>query len=51
MPQEDVDRLMGQVADEARLEMQQEMPEAMKAKISPTEQEENGYISLRREVV
>jgi charged multivesicular body protein 1 len=51
MPQEDVDRLMGQVADEARLEMQQEMPEAMKAKISPTEQEENGCVSLRREVV
>jgi charged multivesicular body protein 1 len=47
-PQEDVDRLMGQVADEAGLEMQQEMPEAAKAKISPTEQEENGYVSLRQ---
>ncbi|KAF8250960.1 hypothetical protein K440DRAFT_616604 [Wilcoxina mikolae CBS 423.85] len=41
-PQEDVDRLMGQVADEAGLEMQRDLPEAAKAKISPTEQEENG---------
>ena len=42
-PQEDVDRLMGQIADEAGLEMQHEMPEAAKAKIGPTEIEENGY--------
>ena len=41
-PQEDVDRLMGQVADEAGLEMQQELPAATQQKIGPTEQEENG---------
>ncbi|KAI5859036.1 Snf7 family [Tricharina praecox] len=41
-PQEDVDRLMGKIADEAGLEMEQEMPEATKSKIGPTEQEENG---------
>jgi charged multivesicular body protein 1 len=44
-PQEDVDRLMGQIADEAGLEMQQEMPAASKAKIGPTEIEENRYVS------
>ncbi|KAI5778898.1 Snf7 family [Geopyxis carbonaria] len=41
-PQEDVDRLMGQVADEAGLEMQAEMPAAAKVKIGPTEVEEEG---------
>lgn len=41
-PQEDVDRLMGQVADSAGLEMQQEMPEAAKSKIGPSEVEEDG---------
>ena len=45
-PQEDVDRLMGQVADEAGLEMQSEMPVATQTKIGPTEQEENGYLRL-----
>lgn len=45
-PQEDVDRLMGQVADEAGLEMQSEMPAATQTKIGPTEQEENGYLRL-----
>lgn len=44
-PQEDVDRLMGQVADEAGLELNQEFADATpsKAKIGPTEHEENGY--------
>jgi len=41
-PQEDVDRLMSQVADEAGLEMKAEMPEAAKVKIGPTEVEEDG---------
>ncbi|KAI5843635.1 Snf7 family [Tricharina praecox] len=41
-PQEDVDRLMGKIADEAGLEMEQDMPEATKHKVGPTEQEENG---------
>ncbi|CCX32510.1 Snf7 family [Pyronema domesticum] len=41
-PQEDVDRLLSQVADEAGLEMHQALPTAAKAKIGPTEQEENG---------
>lgn len=41
-PQEDVDRLMGQVADEAGLEMKQDLPAAVvKQKMGPTEQEEN----------
>jgi charged multivesicular body protein 1 len=43
-PQEDVDRLMSQVADDAGLELQQEMPAAAKVKIGPTEIEENGYV-------
>lgn len=44
-PQEDVDRLMGQVADEAGLELNQEFAEATPSqqKIGPTEQEEDGY--------
>ena len=42
-PQEDVDRLMGKIADEAGLEMEQEMPEATKSKLGPTGREENGY--------
>ncbi|KAA8893816.1 Snf7 family [Sphaerosporella brunnea] len=41
-PQEDVDRLIHQIADETGMEMRQEMPEASKAKIGPTEIEENG---------
>lgn len=43
-PQEDVDRLMGQVADEAGLELNQEFAEATPSqqKIGPTEQEEDG---------
>ena len=41
-PQEDVDRLMGQVADEAGLEMQRELPAASRVKPGPTEVEENG---------
>lgn len=42
-PQEDVDRLMGQIADEAGLEMQSEMPEAATQKIhAPTPVEEDG---------
>jgi charged multivesicular body protein 1 len=41
-PQEDVDRLMGKIADEAGLEMEQDLPEATKHKVGPTEQEENG---------
>jgi charged multivesicular body protein 1 len=45
-PQEDVDRLMGQVADEAGLEVQQEMPSAAKTKIGPTEVEEDKYVVL-----
>jgi hypothetical protein len=44
-PQEDVDRLMGQVADEAGLEMKQDLPAAVvKQKMGPTEQEENTYV-------
>ena len=34
-PQDDVDRLMGQIADEAGLEMQSELPAASSAKIAP----------------
>lgn len=43
-PQEDVDRLLNQVADEAGLELNQELSEATpsKAKVGPTEQEEDG---------
>jgi len=43
-PQEDVDRLMGKIADEAGLEMEQEIPEASRSKIETTEPEENRYI-------
>ncbi|TGZ85314.1 hypothetical protein EX30DRAFT_345876 [Ascodesmis nigricans] len=41
-PQEDVDRLMGQVADEAGLEMKNEMPEAVTQKIASPPIEEDG---------
>ena len=43
-PQEDVDRLMSQVADEAGVELHQEMEAAtpVKTKVGPTEQEEEG---------
>ncbi|TGZ83668.1 hypothetical protein EX30DRAFT_393238 [Ascodesmis nigricans] len=43
-PQEDVDRLMGQIADEAGLEMQHEMPAAATQKIAvaPVEEDELG---------
>lgn len=43
-PQEDVDRLLSQVADEAGVELHQELVEATpsKAKVGPTEQEEDG---------
>jgi len=44
-PQEDVDRLMSQVADEAGVELHQEMEGATPAqtiKTGPTEVEENG---------
>ncbi|KAL7266764.1 hypothetical protein RUND412_010673 [Rhizina undulata] len=43
-PQEDVDRLMGQVADEAGLELHRDLESATpaKLKIGPTEQEEDG---------
>ncbi|PUU81208.1 Snf7 family [Tuber borchii] len=42
-PQEDVDRLMGQIADENGLELAQELTAATpsRAKIGPTEQEED----------
>lgn len=46
-PQEDVDRLMSQVADEAGVELNQEMAsatpaQAIKQKTGPTEVEEDG---------
>jgi charged multivesicular body protein 1 len=43
-PQEEVDRLMSQVADEAGVELHQDLEEAtpVKAKIGPTEVEEEG---------
>lgn len=43
-PQEDVDRLMSQVADEAGVELHQnlESAEPAKTKIGPTEVEEDG---------
>lgn len=46
-PQEDVDRLMSQVADEAGVELNQEMAsatpaQAIKQKAGPTEVEEDG---------
>lgn len=45
-PQEDVDRLMSQVADEAGVELHQEMEAAKtpatKTKVGPTEEEEEG---------
>jgi charged multivesicular body protein 1 len=46
-PQEDVDRLMSQVADEAGVELNQELEgagsaPAAKVKVGPTEQEEDG---------
>jgi len=46
-PQEDVDRLMSQVADEAGVELSSEMAsatpqQAIKAKTGPTEVEEDG---------
>lgn len=41
-PQEDVDRLMNQVADEAGVEMSQEAPSATPAsKVGPTDQKED----------
>ena len=41
-PQEDVDRLMNQVADEAGVELNQEMADATPAtKIGPTEQKDD----------
>ncbi len=46
-PQEDVDRLMLQVADEAGVELSQEMEAATPAKnvkVGPTEVEEDGYV-------
>ena len=46
-PQEDVDRLMNQVADEAGVELSQEMGAATPAKdvkIGPSEVEEDGYV-------
>ena len=47
-PQEDVDRLMGQIADENGLEITQELTAATpsRAKIGPTEQEEDVYVVL-----
>lgn len=47
-PQEDVDRLMGQIADENGLELAQELTAATpsRAKIGPTEQEEDVYVVL-----
>jgi charged multivesicular body protein 1 len=43
-PQEDVDRLMSQVADEAGVELNQNLEDAApaKVKVGPTEEEENG---------
>ncbi|KAI5794436.1 Snf7 family [Peziza echinospora] len=43
-PQEDVDKLLNQVADEAGVELHQELVEATpsKQKVGPTEQEEDG---------
>jgi charged multivesicular body protein 1 len=43
-PQEDVDRLMSQVADEAGVELHQDLEAAapVKTKIGPTEQDEDG---------
>jgi charged multivesicular body protein 1 len=43
-PQEDVDRLMSQVADEAGVELNQDLEAATpaKTKVGPTEQEEEG---------
>lgn len=43
-PQEDVDRLLSQVADEAGLELRTELASATpsKQKVGPTEQEEDG---------
>lgn len=43
-PQEDVDRLMSQVADEAGIELNQELEGAapVKTKLGPTEVEEDG---------
>jgi charged multivesicular body protein 1 len=44
-PQEDVDKLMSQVADEAGVELNQELDNAtpaVKVKAGPTEQEEEG---------
>jgi charged multivesicular body protein 1 len=48
-PQEDVDRLMSQVADEAGVELSQEMNAAQPAKsvkVGPTDVEEDGYVSF-----
>src|ERR1700759_1948577 len=41
-PQEDVDRLMSQVADEAGVELHQNLEAAEPAKTKPTEVEEDG---------
>lgn len=48
-PQEEVDRLMYQVADEAGVELHQDLETATpsKAKIGPTEQEEDGYVDWK----
>lgn len=40
-PQEDVDKLMSQVADEAGVEFQQEASAAPTTKVGPTEQKED----------
>jgi charged multivesicular body protein 1 len=45
-PQEDVDRLMNQVKDEAGIELNQDLEEAtpnkQKVQLAPTQEEENG---------
>jgi len=41
-PQEDVDRLMSQIADEAGIELHNELEAAQPAKSKPSEIEENG---------
>lgn len=48
-PQEEVDRLMGQIADESGLERAQELTSAAtpaKGRVGPTEQEEDVYVTL-----
>ena len=48
--QEDVERLMGQVADEAGLEMKRELPDASRIKPGPAEAEENDFEERLREL-